>query len=159
MTVAMYTGSFDPVTLGHLDIATRASAIYDEVVVGIGPRSSALFSLDERIALWEKAAAHLDNVRIASITGLTVDAARNAGATVLVRGLRDITDFTYEFDMAMMNRRMAPEVDSVFLMTELSYLIVSATRMRELASLGRDVSEFVPPGVNEALAKKFAANA
>jgi pantetheine-phosphate adenylyltransferase len=78
---------------------------------------------------------------------------------VLVRGLRDITDFTYEFDMAMMNRRMAPEVDSVFLMTELSYLIVSATRMRELASLGRDVSEFVPPGVNEALTKKLAGDA
>lgn len=155
MTVAMYPGRFDPVTLGHLDILKRAAAVWDEIVVGVAQSSSTLFSTEERIAMFERAAKGHQNVRVTAISGLTVDAARQEGATVLVRGLRYITDFNVEFDMALMNRSMASGIESVFLMTAVEYLYISASRIRELASFGRDVSEFVPPGVAEAIAKKM----
>ncbi len=156
MTVALYAGRFDPVTNGHLDIVARAASIFSEVVVGVAASRSAIFSLEERTAMFEHAvtAAGLKNVRFVSITGLTVDEARKQGATVIVRGLR-AADFSYEFDMALMNRDMAPDVESVYLMTALEHLFVSGTRIRELASFGRDVSKFVPPGVDQALRKKF----
>ncbi|TAJ17140.1 MAG: pantetheine-phosphate adenylyltransferase [Dehalococcoidia bacterium] len=156
MTVALYAGRFDPVTNGHLDVVARAASIFAEVVVGVAASRSAIFTLEERTAMFEAAAksAGLTNVRFASITGLTVDEARKQGASVIVRGLR-AGDFAYEFDMALMNRDMAPDVESVYLMTALEHLFVSGTRIRELASFGRDVSKFVPPGVNEALRKKF----
>src|SRR5690606_10696290 len=109
------------------------------------------------VEMFTRACAHLDNVVVTPFSGLTVDAAKQHGARVLVRGLRAITDFTVEFDMALMNRNMAPEIESAYLMTAVEYLFVSATRIRELASFGRDVSQFVPPGVNEALREKFAA--
>jgi len=157
MTVALYAGRFDPVTNGHVDIATRASQIFDQVVIGVAASRSALFTLEERIELFETAtkAAGLTNVRFAAIAGLTVNEARAQGAQVLVRGLR-AADFGYEFDMTLMNRHMAPDIDSVYLMTSLEHSYVSGTRVRELASFGRDVSEFVPPGVNDAILKKFA---
>jgi pantetheine-phosphate adenylyltransferase len=156
MTVAMYAGTFDPVTNGHMDIVRRAVAIYDEVVVSVAHSRSALFSTEERIALFEQAVRGLDHVIVVSHSGLTVEAAREQGADVLVRGLRALTDFTYEFDMALMNRKMAPEIEATFLMTSIEHLYVSASRVRELASFGRDVSDLVPPGVAEALEKKFA---
>jgi len=158
MTVALYAGRFDPVTNGHLDITTRASTIFEQVVVGVAASRSAIFTLEERIALFEEAiqGAGLTNVRVTAISGLTVDEAKAQGAQVLVRGLR-AGDFTYEFDMALMNRNMAPDIESVYLMTALEHLFVSGTRIRELASFGRDVSEFVPPKVNDAILKKFAA--
>ncbi len=156
MTVAMYPGRFDPVTLGHLDILDRAAAIWDEVVVGVAESSSALFSTAERIEMFEAAARKHSNVRVTAIRGLTVDSARDEGATVLVRGLRYITDFNAEFDMALMNRNMAPGVESVFLMTAVEYLYVSASRIRELAGFGRDVTEFVPPGVAKMIEAKIA---
>ena len=156
MTVALYAGRFDPVTNGHLDIVARAASIFAEVVVGVAASRSAVFSLEERTAMFEAAVrgVGLKNVRFASIAGLTVDEARTQGASVIVRGLR-AGDFAYEFDMALMNRDMAPDVESVYLMTALEHLFVSGTRIRELASFGRDVSKFVPPGVNDALRKKF----
>ncbi len=156
MTVALYPGRFDPVTNGHLDIMMRASRIFSDVVVGVAVSRSAIFSLEERMALVEQAVrtAGLDNVRVSSIAGLTVEEAKSQGAQVLVRGLRT-GDFTYEFDMALMNRNMEPEIESVYLMTALEHLFVSGTRIRELASFGRDVSEFVPGPVNEAILKKF----
>lgn len=156
MTVALYAGRFDPVTNGHLDIVERAAKIFDQVVVGVAASRSALFSLEERIEMFEQAVAEigLSNVRTTAISGLTVDEAKAQGAQVLVRGLR-AGDFAYEFDMALMNRNMAPEVESVYLMTALEHLFVSATRIRELASFGRDVSEFVPPNVGTAILKKF----
>ena len=156
MTVAMYPGRFDPVTLGHLDILNRAAAIWDEVVVGVAESTSALFSTAERIEMFERAAGKHSNVRVTAIRGLTVDSARDEGATVLVRGLRYITDFNAEFDMALMNRNMAPGVESVFLMTAVEYLYISASRIRELAGFGRDVSEFVPPGVAKMIEAKIA---
>ncbi len=156
MTVALYAGRFDPVTNGHLDVVARAASIFSEVVVGVAASRSAIFTLEERTSMFDVAArgAGLKNVRFASITGLTVDEARKQGATVIVRGLR-AGDFAYEFDMALMNRDMAPDIESIYLMTALEHLFVSGTRIRELASFGRDVSKFVPPGVNEALKKKF----
>ncbi|MDO9446040.1 MAG: pantetheine-phosphate adenylyltransferase [Dehalococcoidia bacterium] len=156
MTVALYAGRFDPVTNGHLDIATRAAGMFDQLVIGVAASRSALFSLEERIALFEDGVkrARLTNVRVTSIAGLTVDEARAQGAQVLVRGLR-AGDFGYEFDMTLMNRHMAPDIDSVYLMTALEHSYVSGTRVRELASFGRDVSEFVSPTVNDAILKKF----
>ena len=105
--------------------------------------------------MMEQALKHCDNVRVTSIQGLTVDSAKACGASVIVRGLR-VADFTYEFDMALMNRNMAPDIESVYMMTALEHLFVSATRIRELSSFGRDVTEFVPAGVNAAIQKKFA---
>ena len=155
MTTAMYTGTFDPITNGHLDIVRRAAAIYDQVVVGIAHSRSALFSTEERLELARTVTAEMENVRVASYNILTVDAAKAEGAQVLIRGLRAITDFTYEFDMALMNRHMAPEIESAFLMTSIEYLYLSATRVRELSSFGRDVSDLVHPVVWEALKAKF----
>ncbi|MFA7248547.1 MAG: pantetheine-phosphate adenylyltransferase [Dehalococcoidia bacterium] len=155
MTVALYPGRFDPVTNGHIDIVQRAARIFDTVVVGVAVSRSAIFSLEERIEMMERALGEVGNVRVTAIEGLTVESAKACGATVIVRGLR-VADFTYEFDMALMNRNMAPDIESVYMMTALEHLFVSATRIRELASFGHDVSEFVPPGVNEAIQKKFA---
>ena len=155
MTVGMYAGTFDPVTNGHLDIVRRAVAIFDELIVAVADSRSALFSTEERMDLFSRAIKDLDHVRVISYSGITVDVARHEGAQVLVRGLRALTDFTYEFDMALMNRNMAPEIDSAFLMTDAEHLFVSASRMRELSSFGRDVSEHVPAFVAEALRQKF----
>ncbi len=155
MTVAMYPGRFDPVTNGHVDIVERAARIYHEVVVAVAESQSTLFTTEERTALFRQAVDGIDNVRVISHAGLTVEAARECGAHVLVRGLRAVTDFTAEFDMALMNREMAPEIESAFLMTSVEYLFVSASRIRELAGFGRDVSKLVPPGVAEALTRKF----
>jgi pantetheine-phosphate adenylyltransferase len=155
MTVAMYPGRFDPVTNGHLDIVKRARSIYDEVIVAVAHSSSTLFTTDERVALFQSAVAGIPGVRVVANRGLTVDVAREYGAHVLVKGLRAITDFNSEFDMALMNRKMAPEVESTFLMTSLDYLFVSASRIRELSSFGYPVEDLVPPGVSEALKEKL----
>ena len=155
MTVAMYPGRFDPVTNGHVDIVERAARIYDEVVVAVAQSGSTLFSNDERERFFADALSHIENARVMQYSGLTVEAAHAEGAHVLVRGLRAITDFTAEFDMALMNRSMAPEIESAFLMTSIEHLYVSASRIRELAGFGRDCSELVPPGVDAALKEKF----
>ncbi len=156
MTVAMYPGRFDPITNGHVDVATRASTIFDRVIVAVAESRSALFSSAERCQLARDAVGHLDNVEVTTFSGLTVDAAATLGATALVRGLRAITDFTVEFDMALMNRKMAPGIESAYLMTAAEHMFVSASRVRELASFGRDVSDLVPANVAEAIVKKMA---
>ena len=157
MTVAMYPGRFDPVTIGHVDIVTRASKIFDRVIIAVAESRSALFSTEERRTLFANAVADLDNVEVITFAGLTVEEAQARGATVLVRGMRAITDFTNEFDQALMNRKMAPDVESVYLMTAAEHMFLSASRVRELAGFGRDVSDFVPAGVSEAIVEKFAA--
>ncbi|MDA0352788.1 MAG: pantetheine-phosphate adenylyltransferase [Chloroflexi bacterium] len=157
MTIAMYPGRFDPVTIGHVDIVTRASQIFDRVIIAVAESRSALFSTDERRGLFANAVAHLDNVEVTTFSGLTVEEAQARGATVLVRGMRAITDFTNEFDQALMNRKMAPDVESVYLMTAAEHMFLSASRVRELAGFGRDVSDLVPPGVADAIVAKFAA--
>ncbi|MDP6607160.1 MAG: pantetheine-phosphate adenylyltransferase [Dehalococcoidia bacterium] len=158
MTTAMYAGTFDPITHGHVDIVERAAKIYDEIVVSIAHSRSALFSTKERVDLAQRVLEGIPNVTVTTHSGLTVDAAREKGAQVLVRGLRAITDFTYEFDMALMNRKMAPEIESAFLMTSLDLLYVSASRVRELSSFGRDVGDLVDPIVTAALSEKFPEN-
>ena len=155
MTVALYPGRFDPVTNGHLDIIQRAAKIFESVVVGVASSRSTVFSLEERVTMITQALKAMPNVRVTAIAGLTVDEAKAQGAQVLLRGLR-VADFTYEFDMALMNRNMAPDIESVYMMTALEHLFVSASRIRELASFGRDVSAFVPSGVSEAIQRKFA---
>lgn len=155
MTTAMYAGTFDPITNGHADIVTRAVTIFDEVVISIAHSRSTLFSTEERTEFARQVLGDIPNVRVTTHSGLTVDAARENDAQVLIRGLRAITDFTYEFDMALMNRKMAPAIESAFLMTSLDLLYISATRVKELVRFGGDVSDLVHPIVYAALKEKF----
>jgi len=156
MTVAMYPGRFDPVTIGHLDIVKRASTIFDKIIVAVAESRSALFSTEERCELFRNAIIGIENAEVVTFSGLTVDEAKKHNATVVVRGMRAITDFTNEFDQALMNRKMAPDIESVYLMTSAEHMFLSASRVRELAGFGRDVSDLVPVGVNQAIVKKLA---
>ena len=155
MVVAFFAGRFDPVTNGHLDIAKRAAALFERLVVGVADSKSTLFTTDERVELFREAIKNQANVEVTSYTGLTVDFARSKGATVLIRSMRGSPDFQYEFDIALMNRKMAPEIESVYLISRLEYLYISGTRIREVASLGYDVSELVPAHVAAALKRKL----
>lgn len=154
MTIAVYPGRFDPVTNGHVDIIKRAASLFSEVIVGVNLKSP-IFTLEERVQFVREAIQGVANVRVEPFDGLTTDFARVAGATVLVRGIRGVTDFGMEFDMAFMYKKMAPEIESVYLMTSLEHLYVSASRIREVASLGFDVSDLVPAHVALALRKKY----
>jgi len=154
-TKAVFAGRFDPVTNGHLDIARRAAALFDSLVVGVLDNSTTLFSTDERIDFFKKAVKDLPNVVVKPLQGLTVNFARREGAQVLVRSMRATTDFEAEFDMALMNKRMAPEIESVYFMASLENLFISGSRIREIAGLGYDVRELVPAPVAAALRRKF----
>ena len=155
MAVAVYPGRFDPVTHGHLDIVQRAATMFERLVVAAYDLPEALFSIEQRVAMFQEAVKHQPNVSVKPFSGLVVDFARREGATVLVRGIRAVTDFETEFDMALMNKKIAPEVESVYLMASLEHLFVSGRRIREVASLGYDVSDMVPPHVGEALRRRF----
>lgn len=157
MTIALFAGRFDPCTNGHQDIAIRASKMFDTLIVGIADSSSTLFSTDERVELFKEATAGHDNIRVEAYRGLTVDYARSMGATVLVRSMRGTTDFDTEFDMALMNRKMAPGIEPVFMISSLEYIFISGTRVREIAAGGsiEDIGYFVPPHVAEALKRKL----
>ena len=157
MVAALYPGSFDPVTVGHLDLAARASALFDEVVVGVydTPSKNLLFTTDERVELFREASRHLPKVRVVQYSGLTIRFAREIGAQVIVRGLRSGFDFEYEFEMAFMNRKLEPTVDLVCFMTSQDYMFVSASLLKEVAKLGGNIREMVPPNVAAALYAKF----
>ncbi len=157
MVLALYPGSFDPVTVGHLDITDRASKLFSEVIVAVydTPSKSLLFTTDERVALFKEASSHLTNVRVVKYSGLTVRFAKDIGAGVIVRGLRSGYDFEYEFEMAFMNSKLQPDVDLVCFMTSQDYVFVSASLLKEVAKLGGDIREMVPPIVAEALYSKF----
>lgn len=152
--LAVYPGSFDPPTLGHLDIVERASRLFDEAIVAVGVnRSKASFmSVDDRLASLRESCAHLANVRVASFDGLLIEYATRMGATAIVRGLRATADFEYEFQMAMVNRRLRPEVETVFLMTHWEKSYVSSSIVREVALLGGDYTGLVPEAVGERIA-------
>ena len=156
MTRAMYPGSFDPVTYGHLDIVARASRLFGELVVAVydAPPKRLLFTTEERVALFREAVRDLPNVQVVPYRGLTVEFARSVGATVLVRGLRAGSDFENEFEMALMNKKLAPDVESVFLMSSLEWQFLSASRVKEIALLGGDISHLVPPHVARALVER-----
>ncbi|GIV08552.1 MAG: phosphopantetheine adenylyltransferase [Fimbriimonadales bacterium] len=155
---AVYPGSFDPPTLGHLDIIQRAARLFDELIVAIAVNSQKLplFSLEERAAMLRECCAHLPNVRVATLEGLLVQFAQQTGACAIVRGLRAVSDFEYEFQMATMNRQLAPEVDTCFLMTHQQFAFLSSSMVKEVARLGGAVDAFTPPNVAHKLRERFA---
>lgn len=156
VAVAMFPGRFDPVTNGHLDIARRAAKMFDRVIVAVADlKQNYLFTTEERVALMREAVTDVPHIDVTSFSGLTVDFAREQGATVLVRSMRAVTDFEAEFDMALMNKKMAPGIESVYLMASLEHLFISGTRIREVSALGYDVSDLVPPHVWTALKRKY----
>lgn len=157
MVKAIYPGSFDPVTLGHLDIIERASQIYDELIVGVlgNNKKSPLFSSEERVNMLKEVTSHLDNVKVIAYDGLLVDAAKENDVHVIVRGLRAITDFEYELQMAQTNRTLNKGVDTMFLTTSVEYSFLSSTTVKEIAHFGGDVSKFVPECVIDKLYNKI----
>lgn len=157
MTIALYPGSFDPVTLGHVDVAARAAALFDRVVVAVyaTPAKNLLFNEAERVALFQDAVRHLPNVEVRQFEGLVVRFAQEIGAAVMVRGLRSGADFEYEYEMAFMNRKLAPDVDMVAFMTSQDHLFVSSSLLKEVARLGGDIAGMVPPPVAQAVYRKF----
>ncbi len=157
MTTAVYPGTFDPLTKGHLDIIERAAVLFDELVIGVlfNSAKTPLFSAEERVKMLEKATVGIPNVRVLAFGGLSVDFARSCGAKVIVRGLRLITDFEYELQMAQTNRKLAPDVDTTFLYTALQYSYLSSTTVKEVAAFGGDISEFVPAFIEEAIRQKL----
>lgn len=157
MTVAIYPGTFDPVTNGHLDIINRASSLFDKLIVAVyaDPKKDVLFSLDERLEMMTRAVAHLPNVQVRGFQGLTVSFMKKVGAQVMVRGLRVISDFEWEFQMALVNKTMAPELEMMCLMTSAEYSFLSSSIVKQVAELGGCVTHMVPPHVEAALEKAF----
>lgn len=158
MTLALYPGSFDPVTKGHIDIAVRAAALFDQLVVGVfdAPPKNLLFSTQERVEMMQKTLSHVPNIRITSYSNLTVNFVRELGAKVIVRGLRMGSDFEREFDMALMNQKQAPEIDTVCLMSHAEYQFISSSLLKEVAQFGGRVEEFVPEIVANLLREKYS---
>lgn len=157
MKIAIYPGSFDPFTLGHLDIVERSAKIADELIVAVLRNSAKnpLFSIGERVSMIKELVSHLPNVRVDSFDGLTAEYAKAQGATIIVRGLRAVTDFEYELQIAQTNRVINPGIDTVFLTTNLSYSYISSTIVKEVASYGGDISRFVPEPVIEQVYQKL----
>jgi len=155
---AMYPGTFDPVTNGHLDLVRRAAKLFDRVVVAVAasPNKTPMFTLEERIGMARTALADAPNITVDGYAGLTVDYVRQHGLRVIIRGLRAVSDFEYEFQLATMNRHLRSEVETIFLTPAEEYTFVSSTFVREIGVLGGDISPFVPPGVASALARKRA---
>jgi len=156
--IAVYPGSFDPVTYAHLDIAARACQVFDRVIIGVfdRPKKNLLFTTDERMALLREAIADLPQVEAVTYNGLTVDFARSVGAVAMVRGLRTVSDFEVEYNMAQLNQTLDAEVEVVVLMASRRYAHISSSAVREIAGLGRDPVEFVPSHIVAALRQKFA---
>lgn len=157
MRIVVYPGTFDPITNGHIDLAERALRLFDHVVVAIAEsrKKNPLFSLDERVELTSQALSHLDNVEVCGFDCLLADFVKEKNATGLMRGLRAVSDFEYEFQLANMNRALAPQMESIFLTPSEKFSYLSSSLIREIASLGGDVSQFVPEIVEKALHQKF----
>lgn len=159
MKRAIYAGSFDPVTNGHLDVLSRAAQVFDEIIVAVAhnPEKRGLFTPEERVALLRQTTAGIKNTRVTHFHGLLVEFATQQGACAIVRGLRALSDFEFEFQMALMNRRLQPALETFFLMPREEYSYVSSRLVKEIASLGGNVSVFVPVPVAEALRARYAA--
>ncbi len=157
MKRALTPGTFDPITAGHLDVITRASQLVDEVIVAVAAsaKKQPLFTLDERVNLVQQATKHLDNVSVEPFDGLLVDFANKKQASAVIKGLRAITDFEYEFQMTAMNYKLSPDLETLFIMSPPQHMYLSSSVVRELASMGSDVSQFVPACVCEALKGRF----
>ncbi|MCF6355676.1 MAG: pantetheine-phosphate adenylyltransferase [Candidatus Polarisedimenticolaceae bacterium] len=156
MTTAVYPGTFDPITNGHSDIVARAAILFDKVVVAVAasPGKGPMFSIEERVALANEALADIKNVEVCPFDTLLVDFANQQGAKVILRGLRAVSDFEYEFQLAGINRRLAPDVETLFLRPAEQYAYISSSLVREVARLGGDVSEFIHPAVQAALKRR-----
>ena len=159
MKIGIYPGSFDPVTFGHLDIIERGAKIVDKLIVGVltNNAKTPLFSSEERVRMINNLTKHLDNVEAKAFDGLTVDFAHAEGATVIVRGLRAVTDFEYELQLAQTNKVIAPDIDTIFLTTNLKYSYLSSSTVKEIASFGGDIHEFVSHEVQDRMKEKFKA--
>ncbi len=146
MKIAVYPGSFDPLTYGHLDVVERASKLVDELIVAVAknPMKDPIFTLEERMEMVREAMAHIKNVRVDKLEGLLVEYAKKTGAEAIIRGLRAVSDFEYEFQMALTNRKLNDQVETVFLVTSENYSYLSSTMIREIARLKGDISPFVP---------------
>ncbi len=157
MAKALYPGSFDPVTYGHIDVIRRASALFDSLTVAVlnNGAKSPLFSVDERVNMLKGVCRDIPDVRVDSFSGLTADYVTANGYDVIIRGLRAVTDFEYELQMAQTNRKLAPGADTVFLTTSLEYAYLSSTTVKEVAFFGGDISKFVPKEIEELIFKKF----
>jgi pantetheine-phosphate adenylyltransferase len=157
VAIAVYPGSFDPVTMGHIDILERTSCIFDKIVVAVvhNVTKQALFTLDERVDLIKQSVQHLPNVEVECFNGLLADFLTAKQATVIIRGLRSITDFEYESHMSMMNKSLLPDIDTVFVMSNPCYIFVSSSGIKEAALLGGNVSGLVPPAVEQGLQDKI----
>ena len=156
MTIAVYPGTFDPITNGHLDIVKRAALLFDRIVMGVYEKSNKhlIFTTEERVELARLAVANIPNVEVKSFSGLTVDFVRGEGARVMIRGLRMNADFEKEFEMALMNRKLAPDLDLLCLMASQEYQFLSSSLLKEVARLNGNISDLVPEHVAEALRKK-----
>lgn len=159
--IGIYPGSFDPVTRGHMDIIDRARKTVDRLIVGvlINSGKSPLFTVEERVKLLKEVTAEYDNVEVRSFDGLLVEFARECGANIIIRGLRAVTDFEYELQMSQTNRKIAPEIDTIFFTTSLQFAYLSSSIVKEVAQYNGDISAFVAPSVEDAIRKKLDVNA
>ncbi len=158
MNRVLYPGTFDPITKGHGDLIERASKLFDSVVIAVAasPKKNPLFTLEERVALAREVTAHLPNVEVVGFSTLLAHFVQEQKANILLRGLRAVSDFEYEFQLANMNRQLAPHVESMFLTPSENYSYISSTLVREIANLGGDITKFVHPAVAAALLRRFA---
>jgi|TARA_B110000977_G_scaffold28952_1_gene37423 pantetheine-phosphate adenylyltransferase len=157
MKTIVYPGTFDPITNGHIDLIERASKLFDKLIIGIASsqKKSPLFDIDERIALAQESLQHLPNVEIKGFDYLLVNFVKDCGGVAVMRGLRAVSDFEYEFQLANMNRALSPNIESIFLTPAEKFSYISSSLVREISSLGGDVTKFVPTNVADALLKKF----
>lgn len=157
MTIAIYPGSFDPITLGHLDVIQRASRMFDTVIMAVVRNTSKdpLLTVEERVTLIKDCVTPLNNVSVESFEGLTVDLAKKRGAKIIIRGLRAVSDFEYEFMMSQMNKNLNPDIETLFIPAGLEYQFLNSSVVKEVARLGGDISKTVPPQIQQFLAKKF----
>ncbi|MGI5932114.1 MAG: pantetheine-phosphate adenylyltransferase [Eubacterium sp.] len=160
MSIAIYPGSFDPLTYGHLDIIERSSQMADKLIVAVlcNSAKNPLFSTDERVSMIKDLTAHIPNVSVDTFDGLTAEYADRVGATIVVRGLRAVTDFEYELQIAQTNRIVNPKLDTIFLTTNLKYSYLSSTIVKEVAQYNGDISHFVPPSIADRVRSKFSKN-
>lgn len=161
MKTALYPGTFDPLTIGHVSLIERGCEVFDKIIVGIAAASEkhTLFTLEERVRLAREVFADMPNVEVCSFAGLTVDYAEKRGVNAILRGLRAVSDFEYEFQLALMNRRLKKSIQTVFLMTDYKWLYISSTIIKSAASQNADITGLVPDNIREALMQKFADRA
>ena len=154
---ALYPGTFDPITMGHINIVEKAASLFDEVILGVADFTGkkTLFTTEERIELCRASVAHLKNVTVLSFSGLVVDFAKSLDCRIMIRGMRAVSDFEYELSLALTNKKIAPDLETIFLVPSLRYMYLSSTMMKQLAELGGDLTDFLPEPAINALKSKF----